>query len=69
MVVSTLSRGPGYIHGFVVHGKSYRQRWDTAQTPYELAISDLRITTLVLRTCNSTTITCGMWGLVTDEVK
>ncbi len=61
MVVSPLWRGPGNIHNFVLDGKSYRQEWPTAQTPNELAVSGVRIATLILRTCNLTTIACGRW--------
>ncbi len=65
MVVSPLWRGPGNIHGFVLDGKSYRQEQVTAQTPTVTAVSGVRITALLLRTCNRTTIACGRWSLVT----
>ncbi len=64
MVVSPLWRGPGNIHGFVLDGKSYRQGLASAQTPTVTAVSGVRITTLILSTCNLTTIECGRWSLV-----
>ncbi len=30
-------------------------------------VSDVRITTLILRTCNFTTIACDRWSLVTNQ--
>ncbi len=64
MVVSPLRRGPGNIHGFIRDGKSYRQGQATAQTPTVPAVSGAMITTLLLRTCNRTTIAFGRWSLV-----
>ncbi len=49
----------GNIHGFVLGGKSNRQGWATAQTPNEPTVSDLRVTTTALCTCNFTTLMCG----------
>ncbi len=66
MLVSPLWRGPGNMHGFVLDGKSYRQGKATAQTPTVTAVSGVKITTLLLRTCNLTTIACGRWNLVTN---
>ncbi len=60
-VVSFLWRGEGNIHGFTLDGKSYRQGQATAQIPNEPAVSDVKITTLLLRRCNLTTIACGRW--------
>ncbi len=66
MVVSPLWRAPDNIHGFILDGKSYRQGLATAQTPTVTAVSGVRITTLLLRTCNLTIIACGWWSLVTN---
>ncbi len=57
IVVRPLWRGSGNIHGFVLDGKSHRQRW---------AVSGLRITTPAFRTCN---LTCGKWSLLTDKAR
>ncbi len=46
--------------------KSYRQGYATAQKPTVPAIFGVRITTLLLRTCNLTTIACGRWSLVAN---
>ncbi len=67
MVVSPLWRGPGTVPDFILDGKSYRQGYATAQTPTVTAVSGVRITTLLLRTCNLTTIACGRWSLVTIQ--
>ncbi len=69
MVVSPLCRGPGNIHGFILDGKSCRQEQATTQTPTVTTVSGVRVTTLLLRTCNLTTIACGRWSLVTHYVK
>ncbi len=66
MVVNPLWRGPGNIHGFVLDGKSYPQRQSTAQAPTVTTVSGVRVTILLLRTCNLTTIACGRWSLVTN---
>ncbi len=66
MVVSPLWCGPGNIHGFILDGKSYRQGKATAQTPIVPAVSGMKITTLLLRKCHLTTISCGRWSLVTN---
>ncbi len=65
MVVSLLWRGPGNINGFVLDGKSYRQGQATAHTLTLSAVLGVRITTLLMRTCNLTTIACRRWSLVT----
>ncbi len=39
----------------------------TAQTPTVTAVSGVRITTLLSRTRNLTTIACGRWSLVTIQ--
>ncbi len=49
------------IHDFILDGKSCRQGWATAQTPNELTVSGVRITTSIY--C---AITSGGWSLVTD---
>ncbi len=67
MEVSPLWRGPGDIHGFVLDGQSYRPEWATAQTLTEPAISGVRITTLILCTCNLTTTACGRWSHATNQ--
>ncbi len=67
MVVSPLWRGPGNIHGFILGGKSYRQGQATAQRTIEPAVSGVRITKLLLRAFNLTTITCGRRSLVTNQ--
>ncbi len=59
VVVSTLRRGPGNTHGFVLYGKSHRQGWATAQIPCEPAASSVRIASLIMCTCNLTPIACG----------
>ncbi len=59
--MSTLWRGPGNIHGFILNG--YPTKLATAQTPTVTAVSGVRIPTLILRTCNLT-IACGWWSLV-----
>ncbi len=59
-------RGPGNIHGFILDGNSYRQGLATAQTPGMSAVSGVRKTTLLLRTCNLATIACCRWRLVTN---
>ncbi len=56
MVVSSLWRGPGSIHGFLVVEKLDRQGWATAQTPTVPTISGVRITASSLCACNLTTI-------------
>ncbi len=65
MLVSPLWRGPGNIHGFVLDGRSYRQGEAAAQTPTVTGVSGVRITALLLGTCNLTTFACGRWSLVT----
>ncbi len=45
MVVSSMWRGPGNIHGFILDGKSYRQGWATVQTLNERAFSSVKMTT------------------------
>ncbi len=51
--MSPLWRGPGNIYGLVLDGKSYRQ------TLTATAVSGVRITTLLLRMRNLTSIVCG----------
>ncbi len=60
-LVSFLWRRPTNIHGFALDGKSYRQ--GLAAVP---AICGVRLATLLLRTCNLTTIACDKWSLVTN---
>ncbi len=69
MVVSPLWRGLGNIHGFVLDRTSYRPGLATAQTPNALAVSGVKIATLVLSTDNLTTIVCGRWSFFIDYVK
>ncbi len=69
MVVSPVWRGPGITYGFDPYGKPYRQGETTAQTPTETAVSGVRITTLLLRTCNLIAIARDRWSLVTIRVK
>ncbi len=45
----------------------YWQEWATAQTPIMPAASSVKITALILRTCNLTTIACGRRSLVTNQ--
>ncbi len=66
MVVIPLWSGLGNIHGFILDGKTFRQGKNTAQTPTVAAVSGVRITTLILRKCNLTTIAVGRWSLVTN---
>ncbi len=48
--------------------RGQRNKWATAQTLNELAVSDMRITaSAVLCTCSLTTIACGWWSLVTNQ--
>ncbi len=64
MVGGPLWRGPGNIHGFVLDGKYNRQGKAIAQTPTVTTVSGVRITALLLRTCNLTIIACGRWSIV-----
>ncbi len=66
MVVSPLRRGPDNIRGFILDEKSYQQGLATAQKPTVPIVPGVRITTLILRTYNLTTIACGRWSLVTS---
>ncbi len=66
MVVSPLCRGPGNTHAFDLDGHSYLQGWSAAQTLIEPTVSDVVITTYILRTCNLTNITCGKYSLATN---
>ncbi len=65
MLLDPLWRGPGNILGFILDGKSYRQGKATAQTTTLPTISSVRIPTLILRTCNLTTIARGRCSIVT----
>ncbi len=54
------------IHGFALDGKSYQQRWATALTLIESAISYVGITTSISRTCNLIITPCGRWSVVNN---
>ncbi len=66
MTVSPLWRGPGNIHGYILDGKPYLQEKTTTQTSAMTVISDVKITTLILRKYNLSATACGRWSLVTN---
>ncbi len=48
MLLTSLWRGPGNIHGFILDGKSYRREWVTTQMTIETTVSCVRLKTLLI---------------------